>query len=92
MNCTSPQTLRQWLAAISLVLASILLAQSVCWADESPNACKCHNSCCANALPAGSLSRDGYVLEQAVVLSRHNIRSPLSGSGSNLGKITPHQW
>ena len=40
----------------------------------------------------GSLSREGYVLEQAVVLSRHNIRSPLSGGGSLLGTITPHEW
>ena len=40
----------------------------------------------------GSLSRDGYELEQAVVLSRHNIRSPLSGGGSLLGTITPHEW
>ncbi len=39
-----------------------------------------------------SLSRDGYTLEQVVVLSRHNIRSPLSGEGSILGEITPHQW
>ncbi len=31
-------------------------------------------------------------LEQVVVLSRHNIRSPLSGSGSALGELTPHQW
>ena len=40
----------------------------------------------------GSLSRAGYELEQAVVLSRHNIRSPLSGGGSLLGTITPHEW
>lgn len=40
----------------------------------------------------GSLSREGYTLEQVVVLSRHNIRSPLSGSGSALGTITPHDW
>lgn len=40
----------------------------------------------------GSLSREGYSLEQVVVLSRHNIRSPLSGSGSALGTITPHEW
>lgn len=46
----------------------------------------------APAAAVGSLSRDGYVLEQAVVLSRHNIRSPLSGSGSLLGTITPHEW
>ena len=40
----------------------------------------------------GSLSRGGYTLEQVVVMSRHNIRSPMSGKGSALGSITPHQW
>ena len=39
-----------------------------------------------------SLSREGYTLEQVVILSRHNIRSPLSGKGSVLGEITPHDW
>ena len=39
-----------------------------------------------------SLSREGYSLEQAVVLSRHNIRAPLSGEGSALDTITPHKW
>ena len=39
-----------------------------------------------------SLSREGYTLEQAVVLSRHNIRAPLSGEGSALDTITPHEW
>lgn len=34
----------------------------------------------------------GYTLNRVVVLSRHNIRSPLSGSGSLLGDITPHEW
>jgi phosphoglycolate phosphatase-like HAD superfamily hydrolase len=37
-------------------------------------------------------AEDPYTLEQVVILSRHNIRSPLSGSGSLLGDITPHQW
>ena len=41
---------------------------------------------------SGSLSHPGYTLEKVVVLSRHNIRSPLSGSGSVLGDITPHEW
>ena len=40
----------------------------------------------------GSLSRGGYMLEQVVVMSRHNIRSPMSGKGSALDMITPHQW
>ena len=33
-----------------------------------------------------------YVLDKVVVLSRHNIRSPMSGSGSMLDEITPHPW
>lgn len=40
----------------------------------------------------GSLSHEGYTLEQAVVMSRHNIRSPLSGKGSVLERVTPRQW
>ena len=31
-------------------------------------------------------------LKQVVVLSRHNIRSPLSEKGSILDEITPHDW
>ena len=34
----------------------------------------------------------GYTLDRVVVLSRHNIRSPLSGSGSALEELTPHPW
>lgn len=41
---------------------------------------------------SGSLSHEGYTLEQVVVLSRHNIRSPLSGKDSILGQATPHEW
>ena len=40
----------------------------------------------------GNLSHDGYTLQQVVILSRHNIRSPLSGSGSDLARLTPHTW
>lgn len=36
--------------------------------------------------------RDRYTLERVVALSRHNIRSPLSGGGSVLSRITPHSW
>ena len=35
---------------------------------------------------------DRYTLDGVVVLSRHNIRSPLSGPGSVLSRITPHEW
>ena len=40
----------------------------------------------------GELSREGYTLTRTVILSRHNIRSPLSGSGSAVGSLTPHKW
>ena len=33
-----------------------------------------------------------YTLTQAVVLSRHNIRSPISTRESLLGRVTPHEW
>ncbi len=33
-----------------------------------------------------------YKLREAVVLSRHNIRSPLSYNGSAMSRITPHKW
>ena len=36
--------------------------------------------------------RSRYQLKEVVVLSRHNIRSPLSGPESALGRLTPHKW
>lgn len=48
--------------------------------------------CRAASAETPALSREGYTLEQVVVLSRHNIRSPLSSNGSALGTITPHEW
>ena len=36
--------------------------------------------------------RERYTLKQVVVLSRHNIRSPLSGRHSTMQRITPHEW
>ena len=35
---------------------------------------------------------DDYTLKKVVVLSRHNIRAPLSGEGSFLSTATPHTW
>ena len=36
--------------------------------------------------------KEKYTLKEVVILSRHNIRSPLSDNGSALGKLTPHRW
>lgn len=35
---------------------------------------------------------DGYTLEQVVILSRHNLRAPLSSNGSIPSELTPHEW
>ena len=40
---------------------------------------------------AGDSDR-GMTLKQAVILSRHNIRAPLAGPGSELDSVTPHDW
>ena len=41
---------------------------------------------------AAGESAGEYRLEQVTVLSRHNIRSPLSEKGSMISEITPHEW
>ena len=33
-----------------------------------------------------------YVLKEVVVMSRHNIRSPLSSGGADYQRVTPHTW
>ena len=38
------------------------------------------------------LTDKGYQLEQVVMMSRHNLRTPLSGKGSIAEKMTSHQW
>ena len=44
-------------------------------------------------LPGSKLpSGEDYKLEQITILSRHNIRSPLSEKGSVVSDITPHDW
>lgn len=101
MKKWSPELTRRLLIAVSLLLVCVLTVQCLFWAGVFDSKAKPAAAADAEAeisrqseLPeaAGSLSREGYTLEQVVVLSRHNIRSPLSGSGSALGSITPHQW
>ena len=37
-------------------------------------------------------TEDEYTLEQVVILSRHNLRAPLSSNGSVPSELTPHEW
>ena len=46
----------------------------------------------AGFMPRPTGFSDRYTREEMVILSRHNIRSPLSGPGSVLSRITPHAW
>ena len=48
-------------------------------------------SAVASAEEANQNNR-AYQLKEMVILSRHNIRSPLSGNGSALAEITPNKW
>jgi len=36
--------------------------------------------------------RAKYELKEVVIMSRHNIRSPLSSSGAAYQRVTPHKW
>ena len=47
---------------------------------------------CSLPASAEAPAESAYTLDKVVVLSRHSIRSPLTGSGSLLGDITPHAW
>ena len=89
----SQKTLRGLLIAVSLLLVCVLVIQCLFWTGVIGKKADGPSAVLATVSAGeGSLSRDGYTLEQVVVLSRHNIRSPLSGSGSALGTITPHEW
>jgi glucose-1-phosphatase len=33
-----------------------------------------------------------YELKEVVVMSRHNIRSPLTSGGAAYMRVTPHEW
>ena len=52
----------------------------------------CEKCCCQNCGGGAPADTSNYSLKQVVVLSRHNIRSPLSEKGSVLDEITPHEW
>ena len=92
-NHLSPRALRALLAAVSILLVCVLLVQCLFWAGVLGAPRKAETAeASGHPAAAGSLSRTGYTLEQAVVLSRHNIRAPLSGSGSALASFTPHTW
>ena len=76
--------MKKAIAALLLVVMLFGMTTVSACAQELPNVNK--------AEKAADADDSAYTLDRVVVLSRHNIRSPLSGSGSLLGDITPHEW
>lgn len=46
----------------------------------------------SNKPVVSKINTTGYKLDKVVVLSRHNVRAPLSTTGSTLYRMTPHKW
>ncbi len=44
------------------------------------------------AAQAALAAPEGYTLRQVTILSRHNLRAPLSSNGSVPEELTPHTW
>ena len=74
--------------ALLLCMALLSALGGTCFAEGCCESCVCES--CSAAAPAEDTAN--YQLKQVVILSRHNIRSPLSGKGSFLDEITPHDW
>ena len=72
---------------LSILAAALLLA--ACSSRLAPEIAAPDS---AGFLPRPAGFSERYAREEMVVLSRHNIRSPLSGPGSVLDRITPHTW
>lgn len=83
---------KKWLIIASILLVCVLAVQCLFAAGVFPLKPKEADTDPAEDLVFESLHRDGYELEQVVIFSRHNIRSPMSGKGSVLETITPHEW
>lgn len=79
-------------AIISLLLVYALLLGGIFFASEQAKSRANPTGIDIKARERTTLSREGYTLDQVVILSRHNIRAPLSGEGSELGTMTPHKW
>ena len=69
----------RWKRTILLLLAFCLISIPVHAADSAEEA-------------SNESAGDEYVLDQVVVLSRHNIRSPLSTKGSVVDDLCAHDW
>ncbi len=75
---------------ILTLLLSVFICTQMCSCGNAKQ--EAGTSAGTSPVSEGKPDTEKYELEQAVILSRHNIRSPLSGGDSLLGTITPHEW
>ena len=93
-------TTKKWKVLTAIIAICLVLAIALCallWTGVIPSAVnnespKNNSEAQQEESVPGGLSRDGMALEQVVVLSRHNIRSPLSTGDSVLASVTDHSW
>ena len=72
-----------------ILLAAALMLLASCSPRLAPGSASSEGTA---FMPRPEGFADRYAREELVILSRHNIRSPLSGPGSVLSRITPHAW
>lgn len=72
-----------------LLAAAIILVPSLLRPQSGTDALFKHDEK-QNCIAVGE--NEQYELEQVLIVSRHNIRSPLSGGDSLLSQITPYEW
>ena len=86
------RTMKKSRSVIALALCCIMFLSLFGCGSEKPADFGEPAAAIESADLSAQLSEAGYTLKKVVVLSRHNIRSPLSGEGSVLGSVTTHQW
>ena len=69
--------MKNTLHATLMTIAFIIICSCLAFADDNT---------------AETAAEGDYTLEQVVVVSRHNIRAPLSSNGSVPQDLTPHTW
>lgn len=79
-------------ALLPLILFAAILISTFTGCAVQTTSSPSQSTISTSQAEAASFVPEGYTLSRMVILSRHNIRSPLSGSGSTLDKMTTHQW
>lgn len=72
-----------------LVLMMVLM---MCFGSYSFTETAADNRVAAVEAEGTAAAGNPYTLEQVVILSRHNLRAPLSSNGSVPSELTPHEW